>query len=91
MCGYTSRVGEGDAILVTSYLPDDLETWPNRLDHIRELIIFLHILKCLLYDSPNGSLFAFPYYFTIPNSEICTANFGIRTCEVYVAWASGNN
>ena len=35
--------------------------------------------------------FSFPYYFTIPNSEICAANFGIRNCEVYVVWASGNN
>ena len=29
--------------------------------------------------------------FRIPNSEICTANFGIRNCEVYVVWASGNS
>ena len=57
----------------------------------------------VLYDGPNGSLF-FSYYFTIPNSgfrilnsefrilnsEICTMNFGIRDCEVYVMWASGN-
>ena len=35
--------------------------------------------------------FSFPYYFTIPNSEICTANFGIRNCEVCVVWASGNS
>ena len=41
--------------------------------------------------------FSFPYYFTIPNSEfripnseICTTNFGIRNCEVYVICASGN-
>ena len=43
--------------------------------------------------------FSFPYYFTIPNSEfrilnpnseICTTNFGIRNCEVYVMWTSGN-
>ena len=42
--------------------------------------------------------FSSPYYFTIPNSEfriqnseICTTNFGIRNCEVYVVWASGNS
>ena len=35
--------------------------------------------------------FSFPYYFTIPNSEICTANFGIWNCEVHVVWASGNS
>ena len=29
--------------------------------------------------------------FRILNSEICTANFGIRNCEVYVVWASGNS
>ena len=29
--------------------------------------------------------------FQIMNSEICTANFGIRNCEVYVVWASGNS
>ena len=29
--------------------------------------------------------------FRILNSEICTANFGIRNCEVYVLWASGNS
>ena len=34
------------------------------------------------YDGPNGSL---------PNSEICTTNFGIRNCEVYITWASGNS
>ena len=41
--------------------------------------------------------FSFPYCFTIPNSEfrilnseICTTNFGIRNCEEYVMWASGN-
>ena len=41
--------------------------------------------------------FSSPYYFTIPNSEfrilnseICTMNFGIRNCEVYVMCASGN-
>ena len=40
--------------------------------------------------------FSFPYYFTIPNSEfrilnseICTANFGIRNFEVLVIWAGG--
>ena len=40
--------------------------------------------------------FSFPYYFNIPNSEfripnseICTTNFGIRNCEVYVMWANG--
>ena len=50
----------------------------------------------LISDSINTSmaqmaLSSFPYYFTIPNSEICTANFGIRNCEVYVVWASGNS
>ena len=35
--------------------------------------------------------FSFPYYFTIPNSEICTTNLGIRNCEVYIIWASGNS
>ena len=35
--------------------------------------------------------FSFPYYFTIPNSEICSTNFGIRNCEVYIIWASDNN
>ena len=25
--------------------------------------------------------FSFTYYFTIPNSEICTANFGIRNSD----------
>ena len=42
--------------------------------------------------------FSFPYYFTIPssefripNSETCTTNFGIRNCEVYIIWASGNS
>ena len=34
--------------------------------------------------------FKFPFYFTIPNSEICTTNFGIRNCEIYVMGASGN-
>ena len=28
--------------------------------------------------------------FRILNSEICTANFGIRNCEVYVVWANGS-
>ena len=42
--------------------------------------------------------FSFPYYFTIPNSELRIPNFalrisefGIRNCEVYVVWASGNS
>ena len=30
--------------------------------------------------------FSFPYYFTIPNSEIRSANFGIRNCEVVWKW-----
>ena len=29
-------------------------------------------------------------HFRILNSEICTTNFGIRFCEVYVMWASSN-
>ena len=40
--------------------------------------------------------FSFPYYFTIPNSEIRIpkfalriSEFGIRNYEVYVVWASG--
>ena len=48
-----------------------------------------------VYDGPNGSLFISILLhnseFCIPNSEICTANFGIRNCEVYVVWASGNS
>ena len=37
--------------------------------------------------------FSFPYYFTIPNSEFRNLhyNFGIRNCEVYIIWASGNS
>ena len=42
--------------------------------------------------------FSFPYYFTIPNSEfripkfaLRISEFGIRNCEVYVVWASGNS
>ena len=46
------------------------------------------------YDGPNGSLFISILLhnseFRILNSEICTTNFGIRNCEVYVMWASGN-
>ena len=29
--------------------------------------------------------------FRIPNPEISTTNFGIRNCEVYIIWASGNS
>ena len=53
--------------------------------------------KCILdsYDGQNGSLFISILLhnseFRIPNSEICTANFGIRNCEVYVVWARGNS
>ena len=42
--------------------------------------------------------FSFPYYFTIPNSEfripkfaLRISEFGIRNCEVYIIWASGNS
>ena len=42
--------------------------------------------------------FSFPYYFTIPNSEFRIPEFalriselGIRNCEVYMIWASGNS
>ena len=47
------------------------------------------------YDGSNGSLFISILLhnseFRIPNSEICTTTFGIRNCEVYIIWASGNN
>ena len=47
------------------------------------------------YDGPNGSLFISVLLhnseFRILNSEICTTNFGIRNCEVYIIWASGNS
>ena len=43
------------------------------------------------YDGPNGSLFISILLHNskllIPNSEICTANLGIRNCEVFVTWA----
>ena len=48
------------------------------------------------YDGPNGSLFISILLhnseFRTLNSEFrfYTANFGIRNCEVYVIWASGN-
>ena len=41
-----------------------------------------------MYDGPNGSLFI---SILLHNSEICTTNFGIRNCEVYIIWASGNS
>ena len=41
-----------------------------------------------MYDGPNGSLTS---HVRIPNSGICTTNFGIRNHEVYVMWASGNS
>ena len=44
--------------------------------------------KCTMAQMAH---FSFPYYFTIPNPEICTTNFGIRNCEVYIIWASGNS
>ena len=43
------------------------------------------------YDGPNGSLFI---SILLHNSEFrifFTANFGIRNCEVYIIWASGNS
>ena len=47
------------------------------------------------YDGPNGSLFISILLhnseFQILNSEICTTNFGIRNCEVYIIWTSGNS
>ena len=43
-------------------------------------------LLCMMAQMAH---FSFPYYFTIPNSEICTTNFGIQNCEVYIIWASG--
>ena len=48
-----------------------------------------------IYDGPNGSLFISILLhnseFRILNSEICTANFEIRNCEVHQVWASGNS
>ena len=52
------------------------------------------------YDGPNGSFFismllhnfefCSEFRILIPNSDICTTNFGIRNCEVYMMWASSN-
>ena len=40
---------------------------------------------------PKWLTFHIPYtsQFRILNFEICTTNFGIRNCEVYVMWTSG--
>ena len=50
---------------------------------------------CDMYDVPNGSLFISILLHNsearILSSEICTANFGIRNCEIYVVWSSGNS
>ena len=42
--------------------------------------------------------FSFPYYFTIPNSELRIpkfalriSEFGIQNCEVYIILGSGNS
>ena len=45
------------------------------------------------YDGPKWLTFHFhtTSQFRILNSEICTANFGIRNCEVYIIWANGNS
>ena len=44
-----------------------------------------------LYDAPNDSLFisivVHNSEIRILNSEICTSNFGIRNCEVYIVTA----
>ena len=62
----------------------------TRCDGVR-----MHTHRSGLYDGTNGSLFISILLhnseFRILNSEICTANFGIRNCEVYVVWANGNS
>ena len=56
---------------------------------------FLSLVRVThFFNGPNGSLLISILLqnseFQITNSEICTANFGIRNCEVYVVWANGN-
>ena len=73
-------------------------------DQILETVVTFHFSGgkvyslnkgCHTYDGPNGSLFISILLhnaeFRILNSEICTTNFGIRNCEVYIIWASGNS
>ena len=49
-----------------------------------------HILYNALSTMAQMAHFSYSKYFTILNSEICTTNFGIRNCEVYVMLASAN-
>ena len=54
-------------------------------DKTREPSYFLRWPKWLTFHFHSTS------QFQIPNSEICTTNFGIQNCEVYILWASGNS
>ena len=75
-----------------------------RLEDITPLFVsilttigIVDFVSILITTMAQMAHFSFIYYFTIlnsefriPNFEICTTNFGIRNCEVYVMWASGN-
>ena len=83
---WTVHNGEGASMYIhLMQLQETSQTAMSRLKWRRNVI----------YDGPNGSLFIsmllHNFKFRILNSEICTANFGIRNCEVYVVWASGNS
>ena len=63
------------------------------ISSLTQFAYFLSLFELVSLFSTMAQMahFSFPYYFTIPNSEICTTNFGIRNYEVYIIWASDNS
>ena len=69
--------------------------------YAKPAIIYIEMLDVYIYlisTMAQMAHFSFAYHFTIPNSEfripkfaLRISEFGIRNCEVYIIWASGNS